>query len=81
VSDQDQEPDRATAPWPSPADGVVEFGSGRRVRGRSLRSSVARGALPTFAVHLAAWPPPEPSWERRWIRWFDFWVPSDFWTA
>jgi Protein-tyrosine phosphatase len=57
--------------------GVVELPSGRRVRGRRLTRPVCFGVGPTFAVHLAGRCPPEPPWQREWIRWRDFWLPTD----
>ena len=62
--------------WTDGTPGLVVLPSGRRVRGRSLRS-LPVGELPTAAVHLAGRPPPEPPWERVWVRWWDFSVPSD----
>jgi protein-tyrosine phosphatase len=35
------------------------------------------GPAPTFAVYLLGTPPPTVSWESRWLRWPDFWLPSD----
>lgn len=35
------------------------------------------GLRPTLVVQLTAWPPPEPRWERHWIRWVDFWPPAN----
>jgi len=63
-------------PWTDDICGLVVLPSGRRVRGRSLRSP-AEGQLPTFAVELTGRPGPEPSWKRVWVRWPDFWLPSD----
>ena len=64
-------------PWPEDESGVVELPSGRRVRGRRLRSTPSSAAAPTLAVHLAGRRPAEPPWEREWIRWWDFWLPAD----
>jgi hypothetical protein len=66
-----------TEPWPEDEPGVVELPSGRRVRGRRLRSTPSSTVPPTFAVHLAGRRPAEPPWEREWIRWPDFWLPAD----
>lgn len=30
-----------------------------------------------MAVELTGRPGPEPGWERVWVRWPDFWLPSD----
>ncbi len=64
-------------PWSMDEPGVVQLPSNVRIRGRRLRSGVPSSAAPTFAVHLAGRRPPEPPWERVWIRWRDFWVPAD----
>jgi protein-tyrosine phosphatase len=32
---------------------------------------------PALAVHLTGRPTPATSWERLWVRWPDFWVPTD----
>jgi protein-tyrosine phosphatase len=33
--------------------------------------------MPTFAVYLLGKAPPAVAWESRWLRWPDFWLPSD----
>jgi protein-tyrosine phosphatase len=33
--------------------------------------------VPTFAVYLLGKTPPATPWESRWLRWPDFWLPSD----
>lgn len=33
--------------------------------------------MPTFAVYLLGKTPPDTPWESRWLRWPDFWLPSD----
>lgn len=63
-------------PWSDDTPGLVVLPSGRRVRGRGLRSPV-QGQLPTFALELVGRRRPEPAWEREWVRWPDFWLPSD----
>lgn len=63
--------------WPSDGPGVVELPSGRRARGRRLAAELPVGPLPTFAVQLSGRMPAEPGWERVWIRWRDFWLPTD----
>jgi protein-tyrosine phosphatase len=35
------------------------------------------GPPPQFALYLLARQPPTGSWEVHWIRWPDFWLPSD----
>ena len=57
--------------------GVCELPSGRRVRGRGLRDPLPGGQLPTLGVYLLGRRPPAVDWDSRWIRWPDFWLPSD----
>jgi protein-tyrosine phosphatase len=33
--------------------------------------------VPTFGVYLLGTTPPAVAWESRWLRWRDFWLPSD----
>lgn len=35
------------------------------------------GAEPEFALYLLGHEPPPVDWESRWLRWPDFWLPSD----
>ena len=64
-------------PWDPEDAGVVRLPSGRLVRGRGLRRGVPPGPAPTFGVYLLGSPPPETAWEQRWLRWPDFWLPTD----
>lgn len=57
--------------------GVLRLPSGRLVRGRALRRPLPEGPAPTFALYLLAHEPPPVPWEARWLRWPDFWLPSD----
>lgn len=66
----------ATASWDPTAPGVLRLPSGRLVRGRALRHPLPAGPLPTFGLYLLGKPPPVV-WEYRWLRWRDFWLPSD----
>jgi len=66
-----------TERWDAGAPGVIELPSGRRFRGRGLRNDPPEGPTPTLAVHLTGSPTEEPPWERLWIQWRDFWLPSD----
>ncbi|MGN9908254.1 protein-tyrosine phosphatase family protein [Phytohabitans sp. LJ34] len=63
--------------WDASEPGVVELPSGRTVRGRGLRRPMPAGPPPTFGVYLLGRPPPAVGWASRWIRWPDFWLPSD----
>lgn len=55
---------------------MLQLPSGRLVRGRSLRRPPS-GDVPDFAVHLLGGKPALTPWETRWVRWPDFWLPSD----
>ena len=66
-----------TQPWDPDDAGIVRLPSGRLVRGRGLRRGVPPGPEPTFGVYLLGSPPPETAWEQRWLRWPDFWLPTD----
>jgi protein-tyrosine phosphatase len=57
--------------------GTLRLPSGRVVRGRGLRDAPPTGHPPTFGVFLLGRRPPEVGWETRWIRWPDFWLPTD----
>lgn len=63
--------------WEAGAPGVVRLPSGRLVRGRGLRRPMPPGPAPTFGVYLLGRPPPPVDWASQWIRWPDFWLPSD----
>jgi protein-tyrosine phosphatase len=63
--------------WGTDAPGVVRLPSGRTVRGRGLRRPMPPGPPPTFGVYLLGRTPPPVEWTSRWIRWPDFWLPSD----
>jgi hypothetical protein len=66
-----------TGEWQLGAPGVVKLPSGRRIRGRGLRNGLPAGPAPTLTVHLTGSRPTEPSWESRWVKWWDFWLPAD----
>jgi protein-tyrosine phosphatase len=51
--------------------------SGRRVRGRSLRTESVPEHVPDFGLYLQGRPVPAQAWQTRWIKWPDFWLPSD----
>ncbi|MDP9842711.1 protein-tyrosine phosphatase family protein [Streptosporangium lutulentum] len=63
--------------WESGTPGVLRLPSGRLVRGRGLRRTPPPGPEPTFGLYLLGHRPPEVGWESRWLRWPDFWLPSD----
>lgn len=66
-----------TEPWDARAPGVLRLPSGSLVRGRGLRKPVPVRPEPQFGVYLLGKPPPAVAWESTWIRWRDFWLPSD----
>lgn len=66
-----------TTPWNPTSAGVLRLPSGRLVRGRGLRRPFPAGPEPTFALYLLGHEPPPVAWEARWLRWPDFWLPSD----
>lgn len=63
--------------WEPNAAGVLPLPSGRLVRGRGLRRPLPSGPSPTLGVYLLGRTPPPVEWESRWLRWPDFWLPSD----
>ncbi|WP_229680097.1 protein-tyrosine phosphatase family protein [Saccharopolyspora thermophila] len=63
--------------WAPAGVGVLKLPSGRLVRGRGLRHPLPDGPRPAFAVYLLGKEPPAVPWEARWLRWPDFWLPSD----
>ena len=65
------------ATWDPGAAGVLRLPSGRLVRGRALSRALPAGPVPTFALYLLGREPPMVDWESRWVRWPDFWLPSD----
>jgi hypothetical protein len=66
-----------TEPWDVTGVGVLRLPSGRLIRGRGLRRPLPAGQLPMFGVYLLGKSPPTMAWESRWLRWRDFWLPSD----
>jgi hypothetical protein len=57
--------------------GVVELPDGTRLRGRGIRAGVPVAPLPHWSLLLLASPPRDMAWPYRWVRWRDFWLPSD----
>lgn len=66
-----------TDPWDPDGPGVLRLPSGRLVRGRGLLRASPTGPPPTFGVYLLGKPASGVGWENRWVRWPDFWLPSD----
>jgi protein-tyrosine phosphatase len=67
--------------WDPTLPGVLRLPSGRLIRGRGLRHPLSAGPQPTFAIYLLGHQPPTVDWENRWIKWRDFWLPSDYTTT
>jgi protein-tyrosine phosphatase len=67
--------------WDEGAVGVLRLPSGRLVRGRGLRGSrglaAVGGAEPEYGLYLLGRRPAEMGWEAEWLRWPDFWLPTD----
>jgi protein-tyrosine phosphatase len=66
-----------SAAWDPALPGVLTLPSGRRVRGRGLRTAMPVGPAPDFGLYLLAREPEAPPWSWRWLRWPDFRVPAD----
>jgi hypothetical protein len=66
-----------TMTWEAMSPGVLRLPSGRLIRGRGLRRPLPPGREPSFALYLLGRPPDPVAWESRWVRWPDFWLPSD----
>uniref|UniRef100_A0AAU2VG89 Protein phosphatase n=1 Tax=Streptomyces sp. NBC_00003 TaxID=2903608 RepID=A0AAU2VG89_9ACTN len=64
-------------PWDPSAEGVLQLPSGLLVRGRGLRKPLPPGPKPEFALHLRGRRPAPVEWEHQWLRWPDFWLPTD----
>ncbi|GLY16277.1 protein tyrosine phosphatase [Kineosporia rhizophila] len=63
--------------WDQGLPGVLDLPSGRRIRGRGLRSGTPPGPDPEFGVYLLGKPPAATVWASAWIRWPDFRLPTD----
>jgi len=63
--------------WAQDSPGVLRLPSGRLVRGRALRHRVPDGPSPEFGLYLQAEQPPPTGWSLRWVRWPDWWLPTD----
>ncbi|TKK85271.1 protein tyrosine phosphatase [Herbidospora galbida] len=56
--------------------GALRLPDGTPVRGRGLRRPPPPGPLPDFGLYVVGRPPQVP-WPSEWVRWPDFWLPSD----
>jgi hypothetical protein len=63
--------------WAEGDPGVLSLPSGRLVRGRGLRRRPRGAAPPEFGLYLLGRPPDPLAWDVRWVRWPDFWLPTD----
>jgi protein-tyrosine phosphatase len=63
--------------WEPGSPGVLRLPSGRLVRGRGRRRPMPPGPPPTFGVLLLGAEPAPADWPTRWVRWPDFWLPTD----
>jgi hypothetical protein len=61
--------------WDPAEPGVLVLPSGRAVRGRALRTRAT--PPPAFTLFLLGRRPPAVGWPARWVRWHDFWLPTD----
>ena len=60
-----------------PGTGVVDLPGGGRVRGRGRRAGPPAPPDAEWTLALAGSPPKDLAGAVRWLRWRDFWVPSD----
>jgi hypothetical protein len=67
----------STTTWDPALAGVLRLPSGRLIRGRGLRHPVPGGPCPDFGLYLLGRQPQPFPWEARWVRWPDFWLPSN----
>jgi protein-tyrosine phosphatase len=61
--------------WEADEPGVLRLPSGRLLRGRGLRDSPPPNQ-PEFGLYLLG-RPQRFDWPSRWVRWPDFWLPTD----
>ena len=64
-------------PWARDTPGLCRLPSGRLVRGRGLRHPLPPGPTAEFGLYLQGADPGPMPWDSRWIRWPDFWLPTD----
>ncbi|HEY0499422.1 MAG TPA: protein-tyrosine phosphatase family protein [Kutzneria sp.] len=63
--------------WEPGTPGLLRLPSGRLVRGRGLRHPLPPGPTPSFGLYLLSSNPAPMPWHSRWIRWPDFWLPTN----
>ncbi len=63
--------------WDPTGCGVLVLPSGRSVRGRALRAPVPDGQPPEFGLYVLGHEPAPTPWPQTWLRWPDFFLPSD----
>ncbi|MDR7081633.1 protein-tyrosine phosphatase [Arthrobacter ginsengisoli] len=66
-----------TQTWDPGQTGVLEFPSGRLIRGRGLLMPFPAGQRPEFGLYLLGRRPAPMPWASRWVRWRDFNLPAD----
>lgn len=63
--------------WDPENPGVLVLPSGRVLRGRALRKPIPDRPSPDFGLYLLGHEPDPTPWPYRWLRWWDFALPSD----
>ena len=63
--------------WTTQDPQVMTLPSGRLIRGRGLRYPLPDGPRPHFGIYLLGKRPDPQPWPSQWIKWPDFWLPSD----
>lgn len=66
-----------TQTWDPAQHGVLEFPSGRLIRGRPLLRPLPPGPRPEFGLYLLGRQPAPVPWDSRWVRWPDLRLPAD----
>ena len=66
-----------TQTWDPGQRGVLEFPSGRLIRGRALLRPIPTGQRPEFGLYLLGRRPAPTPWDSRWVRWRDLQLPAD----
>lgn len=55
----------------------MELPDGARLRGRGLRQGSCWQPDPEWGLYLVGRRPTDIGWPSRWLRWPDFWLPTD----